>query len=136
MAANVGRTIILRWGDGSPLPAVAGIREKSVTLAGEAIDITNDDSAGWRTLLTVPSTQSVEITCSGVATDDVLKTAYFSGDRTGTAEFVYSDSSYITGTFYLQEYSETGAHDDAITFEATFASSGVVTYYTAGGSPV
>jgi TP901-1 family phage major tail protein len=128
MAAGAGRTIIVRWGTGSPLPAVAGLREKGITLGGEAIDITNDSSLGWRELLNVPSTQSVDLSCSGVAMDDTLRDVWFNGNRMGSAEFVYPDGGIVSGTFYLQEYSDTGAHDDAITFEATFASSGSVTY--------
>jgi TP901-1 family phage major tail protein len=134
MAAGAGRTIIFRWGTGSPLPAVAGLREKGVTLGGEAIDITTDSSLGWRELLDVPSTQSVDLSCSGVTMDDVLRNAWFNGERMGSAEFVYPDGGVISGTFYLQEYSDTGSHEDAITFEATFASSGTVTYVS--GSPV
>jgi TP901-1 family phage major tail protein len=133
MAAQVGRTITVRWGDASPIPTVAGIREKSVTLAGEAVDITNDDSDGWRALLDAAQVNSVEIACSGVVINDDLRTAWFagadgSGERMAPAEFEYSDGGLIAGTFYLQEYTETGNHDDAITFEATFMSNGAVTY--------
>ncbi len=131
MAAIVSRSIIVRWGDGSPMPAVAGITEKSIALSGEAIDITNDDSSGWRELLATPQMQSVEISCSGVALDDTLRAAYFNTDRMSTADFTYPDGAVVAGTFYLQEYSETGSHDGAVTFEATFASSGVVTYAAA-----
>jgi TP901-1 family phage major tail protein len=133
MTANVGRTIVVRWGDASPIPAVAGIREKSITLAGEAVDITNDDSAGWRQLLDAAQVNSVEISASGVLIDDTLRTAWFagadgSGERMAPAEFEYSDGGIVSGTFYLQEYSETGNHDGEITFEATWMSNGVVAY--------
>lgn len=133
MTANVGRTITVRWGDASPIPDVAGIREKSVTLAGEAVDITNDDSNGWRQLLDAAQVNAVDISCSGVLLDDTLRTAWFagadsSGERMAPAEFEYPDGGRIAGTFFLQEYSETGNHDGEITFEATFASNGAVTY--------
>lgn len=128
MTANVGRTVKVRWGAASPLPLVAGIREKSVTMSGEAVDITNDDSGGWRELLDVAGTNAVEIACSGVALNDDLREAWFNGERMAAAEFEYPDGGIITGTFYLQEYAETGAHDDAVTFEATFASNGIVLY--------
>jgi TP901-1 family phage major tail protein len=140
MTANVGRTIIVRWGDASPIPAVAGIREKSVTVSGEPVDITNDDSAGWRQLLDAPQMNTVEISASGVALNDTLRTAWFagaaiaSGTRMAPAEFEYplegaqTVPALIAGTFYLQEYSETGNHDGEITFEATWVSNGVVTY--------
>jgi TP901-1 family phage major tail protein len=143
MTANVGRTIIVRWGDASPIPAVAGIREKSVTVSGEPVDITNDDSAGWRQLLDAPQVNTVEISASGVALNDTLRQAWFSGAAIGSgtrmapAEFEYplegaqTNPAVISGTFYLQEYSETGNHDGEVTFEATWVSNGAVTY-TAG----
>jgi TP901-1 family phage major tail protein len=137
MPANVGRTILVRWGDTpTPPPVVAGLREKSITLAGEAVDITNDDSDGWRQLLDAAQVNSVEIAGSGVLVNDRLRKAWFdgadgSGERMAPAEFEYSDGGKIAGQFYLQEYSETGNHDGEITFEATFVSNGAVTY-TAG----
>lgn len=133
MAANVGRTITVYWGNESPQPAVAGIREKTVTLSGEAVDITNDDSDGWRQLLDAAQVNSVDISCSGVALDDTLRADWVTGavspgSRMQPATFEYFDGAIITGTFYLQEYSETGNHDGEITFEATFVSNGPVIY--------
>jgi predicted secreted protein len=139
MAANVGRTITVYWGDDSPQIAVAGIREKGITLSGEAVDITNDDSNGWRELLDAPQMNTVELSASGVLLNDTLRQDWFSGasatgSRMQAATFEYpletgdATPARITGNFYLQEYAETGNHDGEITFEATFASSGVVTY--------
>jgi predicted secreted protein len=104
-----------------------------VTLSGEAVDITNDDSNGWRALLDAAQINSVEITASGVLTDDTLRADWFSGASVAGARmqpttFEYSDGGTITGTFYLQEYAETGNHDGEITFEATWMSNGPVVY--------
>lgn len=133
MTANVGRTITVYWGNESPQPAVAGIREKSITLSGEAVDITNDDSNGWRQLLDAAQVNGVEISASGVLLDDTLRADWFAGAsatarRMQPATFEYPDGGTVAGTFYLQEYSETGNHDGEITFEATWMSNGVVTY--------
>ena len=133
MAANVGRTITVFWGTESPQPAVAGIREKSVTLSGEPVDITNDDSNGWRQLLDAAGVNGVEISASGVALDDTLRADWFAGAsatarRMQPAAFEYPGGGKISGNFYLSAYSETGAHDGEITFEATFMSSGAVIY--------
>jgi TP901-1 family phage major tail protein len=133
MTAAVGRTITVYWGNESPQPAVAGIREKGITVSGEAVDITNDDSNGWRELLDAAQVNGVEISCSGVLLDDVLRAdmvagASATGRRMQAATFEYPDGGTVAGTFYLQEYSETGNHDGEVTFEATFMSNGVVTY--------
>lgn len=136
MAANVGRTINVYFGFESPANLVAGIREKTVTLSGEAVDITNDDSDGWRQLLDVAQINSVDIACSGVAINDELRAHWFAGAsatgrRMQDVTFQWGDGAELTGDFYLQEYSETGPHDGEITFEATFVSNGVVTYTAA-----
>lgn len=133
MSGIVGRTITVYWGNESPQPAVAGIQEKTVSLSGEAVDITNDDSNGWRQLLDAAQVNTVEISCSGVMLDGVLRADWFAGasatgSRMQSATFEYPDGGIIAGTFYLQEYSETGQHDEAVTFEATFVSHGSVTY--------
>lgn len=142
MTGNAGRTINLYWGSESPQPLVAGLREKGITVNGEPIDLTNDDSNGWRELADIAQINSVDIPCSGVLVDDTLRADMFAGasatgSRMQSATFEYplesgqTTPATITGTFYLQEYSETGPHDGEITFEATFVSNGVVTY-TAG----
>lgn len=133
MTAIVGRTINVYWGNESPQPLVAGIREKGIELNGEAVDVTNDDSNGWRELLDAAQINMVNIPCSGVLLDDTLRADWFAGAtatarRMQDAAFEYPDGGTITGTFYLAEYSETGTHDGEVTFEATFQSNGAVTY--------
>lgn len=133
MVANVGRTTHIYRGTASPQALVAGVREKTVSLAGDPVDITNDDSLGWRQLLDIAGINSVEISCSGVALDGVLRAQWYSGSSTTGARmqpttFRYPDGGEVTGNFYLSAYSETGVHDKEITFEGTFMSSGTVTY--------
>lgn len=124
MAARIGRKIKLRW-NGAEIP---GVREKGITLNGEAVDVTADDSNGWRELLADPAENQVEISLSGVTKTHTLKTDWFAGTRTRSAEIEYDDGSKITGTFYMSNHSETGTYNDAATFEATLQSTGVVTF--------
>lgn len=147
MAAHVGRLRVLRRGAavGSPpvVPAVAGIREVGLEVAGEPVDVTNNDSSGWRTLIDAAQVSSVNIPVSGVRLDDTLLNAWVSGAAPGSGtrlantvfEFALESGettpAQISGNFYLSEYSETGAHDGEITFDATFMSAGAVVY-TAG----
>jgi len=126
MVARAGRRIKFRWG--TPPAEIPGVREKGVTLNGEAIDVSADDSNGWRELLTDPAEQQVDISLSGVTKVHTLKVDWFAGSRTKSAEIEYDDGAKISGTFYLSNYTETGVYNDAATFEATLQSSGVVTY--------
>lgn len=139
MTANVGRTILLYWGDESPQPLVAGLREKGISPSGDPVDITDSDAAGWRELLDAAGVNSVDLPASGVVVDDTLRADWFAGAsqqgrRMQAATFEYpleqgqTTPARITGTFYLSSYTETGAHDGEITFDATFMSSGPVTY--------
>lgn len=124
MAAKLGRTAALTWG-GS---AIGGVKEKGVTINGSAVDITDDNDSGWRTLLTVPGSRSVDITVSGVTKTDALKQDVFNGTTTKALTLTYTDGGVLSGTFYLDPYEDTGPMDDAITYSATFSSSGAVTY--------
>lgn len=128
MAASAGRQISINWGNTSPATLLEGIREKGVELGGEPIDITSDDDDGWRTLLALPSQNEVNISISGVTKDDTLKAAWFSGDRTEECAIEFADGSTIVGSFFLATYNETGTYNEAVTFEATLQSSGVIVY--------
>jgi predicted secreted protein len=124
MAARVGRKIKFRW-NGQEIP---GLREKGITLNGEAVDVSADDSNGWRELLADPAENQVDISLSGVTKNHALKADWFAGTRTRTAEIEYDDGTILSGTFYLSTYSDTGVYNDAGTFEATVMSTGVVSY--------
>src|SRR5262245_19834209 len=115
MAAKVGRKIKFRWG--TPPAEIPGVREKGVTLNGEGIDVTGDDSDGWRELLSEPAQNQVEISLSGVTKSHALKVDWFAGTRTKLAEVEYADVAKITGSFFLSNYAETGTYNDAATFE-------------------
>lgn len=128
MTANAGRTIELTWGG----VAIPGVREKSVALNGEAIDITSDDSLGWRELLSDnPAENQVNISLSGVTKTFALKQDWFANDRMKAVTITYPDGSVLSGNFYMANYTDTGPYNDAITFETELQSSGVVAY----GSP-
>ena len=121
-----GRAVQFRW-DGA---IIKGVREKGITLNGEAINVTSDEDNGWRTLLDVSAEDSVDISLSGVTKDDILRAAYFGGAaaRTKTATITYPNGAVISGTFYLQNFQETGPYNDAMTFTATLQSSGEASY--------
>lgn len=128
MVANVGRAVTFLWGDASPQEEILGVREKGIKLNGEPVDVTSDDSDGWRELLTVAAENQVDVSLQGVTKDATLRAAWF-GDRTAAVTLTYPDAGgTITGTFYLASYNETATYNDAIAFEAELQSSGVVTY--------
>ncbi|MFP4539286.1 MAG: phage tail tube protein, partial [Dichotomicrobium sp.] len=125
---DTGRAIKLYWGDDSPQPLVAGVREHGIAFAGEAVDVTDKDDDGWRTLLSKAQTRSVDISISGVADDDTLRADTYEDNRLQAFTLEFHDGAQISGNAYLSGYTETGPHDGEITFEATLMTSGAVTY--------
>lgn len=127
-----GRSCTVKRG---AVPAlIAGVRTKSFSINGEPIDITNDDDTGIRTLMEEPGELSMEISVSGVVKSDTLRAeALNTTDRTQLTEFGFPGTvaGKIAGQFYLASYSETGEYKGATTFEATFQSSGALTYTAA-----
>lgn len=127
MTASIGRSYTIKKNN----TAIAGVRTKSLSINHEPVDITTDDEDGFRTLLSEVGESSFEISVDGVTKDSVLFDA-----ATGSASKLLTDitidhpNGVITGDVYLASYEETGAYNDAITFSATFQSSGTWTVGT------
>lgn len=119
-----GRDLTLTWNGA----AIAGCREKSITINGEPIDVTSDDDSGWRNVLESPAQKQVDLSISGVTKSHVLKTDWSGDNRTRAVVITYPDGSTISGNFFLSDYSESGAYNDAVTFDATLMSDGTVTF--------
>ena len=130
MSANSGRKIVIKVGG----TAIAGAKEKSFSANGEAVDITSDDDQGFRTFLPEAGNMMIDISLSGVAAGDALRTIATSPSLTGrlmtnvTLEFPdETATTTITGNFYLASYEESGSTTDQITFSASLQSSGAWT---------
>ena len=75
MAEYKGSAITFTWNGA----AVGAVRQTDLNLSGEPIDVTSNNSSGWRTLLTVSAEDQVSITVSGLTdTISVLKSDFFS----------------------------------------------------------
>jgi len=121
---TLGRKIILKWNG----TTIAGVREKGVACAGEAINVSDDDADGVRQLLSEAAEDTVDISLSGVLKSDVLAAAWFNKQRMGTVEITYPNGRVIAGDFWLASYNETGAYNDATTFEGSLQNSGTITF--------
>ena len=119
-----GRAVTFTWNGAT----VKGVREKGITMNGEAINVTSDEDSGWRTLLDVSAEDSIDISLSGVTKDDVLANAYLTGNRTGVAVLTYPSGRVIEVDAFLANYAETGPYNNAVTFTATINSTGLPRY--------
>ena len=127
MTAGVGRNVTLTWGGSG----ISGVKEKSLSLNNEPIDITSDDDAGWRNILGTPGQKQVELKVSGVTKDRDLMADWFLSALTQAVMLTYENGATIAGQFFLSEYSDKGNFKDAVSFDATLMSTGAIVY-TAG----
>lgn len=126
MAAEYGREVALTWNSA----AILGVREKSLTIAGEPVNVTSDEDSGVQTLLDIDAEKAVTIELSGVTKDTILRTAKMTGGAAlqETVTLTYDNGDVLSGTFHLANYSEGQPYNDAVTFTATLMSNGAVTY--------
>lgn len=129
MAGFNGRELTFDW-DSTTL---ASVQTRGVTMSNELVDVTTDDDSGWRTFLETPGLKSVDITLSGITSDEVLIAEFFNAAPTGETLQASLPSSLaspgnFTGTYMLQSLETSGDHDGAVEFSASFVSSGAITY--------
>ena len=130
MAAQKGRSLTVKKGG----TTIAGVQTKSISYAGEPIDITGDDDAGYRTLLGNPGLETLDISCEGVTKDTVLRgLSLNSGGTTQATDWslLFPNGDTITGNFNISSYEENGVHNDAIKFTMSLVSSGAWVYTAA-----
>lgn len=130
MAANVGRKLVVSK---NAVP-VAGARNKSISTAMAAIDITSDDDLGYRTFLDEAGEASIDISLDGVFKDDTFRLQINDSgliQELTDITLTYPNGDEISGNFFLSSYEETGTYNDAISFTLSLQSSGQWTFTAA-----
>lgn len=115
-----------------------GINSKSIAVAKEPIDITTDEDNGYRLLLDVAGTKTLDISFSGVTKDVALRGIIMTegGQMLTDIEIEFpidgaqtTTGDKISGDFFFNGYTENGGGSDgAIEFDGTLQSSGEWTY--------
>lgn len=137
MAFN-GRELTVDW-DATTL---VGIRSRGLSGSAEAVDVTTDDSLGFRTLLAEPGVVSAEISVAGITNDETLIAAMYTATvagRTLTEATVNLPSALaVPGTIvfdaFISAFEITGEHDGSVEFTATLMSSGSIAYTASAAS--
>src|SRR6056297_2319946 len=111
MAAEYGRKVAFTWDSSS----VLGVREKSLTINGEPVNVTSDEDSGVQRLLGEDAETSVQIELSGVTKDSILREAKIAGGASLQADvsLTYTDTGELAGTFHLGAYSEGQPYNEA-----------------------
>jgi TP901-1 family phage major tail protein len=129
MAAVAGRFVRVQIGTTD----VAGARSDSFQSNREHIDITDKDDESVRALLDdALASMSKTLSCSGILKGTAL--IEWDEDETDvlkTLNFIVAGVGTYSGQFGLASFSIGGEHEDAATFEATFESSGAISFTVA-----
>ena len=144
MAAQKGKDVLIKINTTSTTyVTIGGLRSSSITLNDEAVDITNKDSGGTRTLLAGAGVNSISISGSGVFTDsttEVLVRTTFAGQQNtsdGTSgqtpayknfKFEIPDLGSYTGAFQITSLEYAGEYNGETTYSMSFESAGYITF--------
>ncbi|MEM7619767.1 MAG: phage major tail protein, TP901-1 family [Pseudomonadota bacterium] len=141
MAAQLGRNLVLRIGDGgSPtenFTTIAGMQTKSFTInAGEPADISDSESANqWQEMLEGAGYKSIEFSGDGVfkdaTSDETLRSKVIPQQLKTNYQIVVPDFGTYEGPFIITSLEYSGEHQDVITFSASFVSAGEITWSAA-----
>lgn len=123
-----GRSLIIKFGS----TVIAAVTTKTVNHQKEAVDVTTDDSLGWRTLLPETGLRQIDLEVEGIATIDnyedfLLK---WNGNTHSSVTIEHPNGSTETGSFFLSNLTKTGTHNESVGFTASLQSSGAISYAT------
>ena len=134
MAAQKGAALLLKINTtGSTFVTVAGLRSTSITLNDEAVDVTNKDSSGNRTLLADGGVFSLSVSGSGVFTDQTTEETMRAAMNASTFknfQVLIPDFGTYTGAFMVSSLEYSGEYNGEVTYSVSLESSGAITYAT------
>ena len=130
MGAQKGKDLLLKvdqTGSGSYV-TVAGLRSKRISFGAEAVDVTDQGSAGqWRELLDGAGVKRANLAGSGIfkdaASDGVVRTIFFNGSVRDW-QVVVPDFGTIAGPFQVTALEYGGNHDGEVVYELAMESAG------------
>lgn len=134
MAAQLGRNFLLKVGDGGSPAAyttVGGFRTKTFGSSGSIAETTNQDSGGYRDLLSAAGVLSYTFSGSGTFLDDVAFGTVNTNHRARTAndyQIVVTGLGTYEGQFVVTDLRFAGEHDGEVTFDITLESAGNVAF--------
>lgn len=104
MAAQLGLNVKIMLDDAV---ICSGITGKKIKYNGDPVDITTDDGAGFRELLSQCDTRSIDISVEGIAKSAVIKSLILDDSRLVDGVYVlFETGERIQSTFYISGYEE------------------------------
>ena len=134
MAAQLGKSLLLKINISGTMTTLGGMRSTSMTLNDEMVDITNKDSGSQRFLLAAGGISSMSITASGVFTDSTAETTLRSKFATSTFEsynIIIPDLGTYASKFQITSLEYSGEYNGEATYSVSLESTEAVTFSAA-----
>jgi TP901-1 family phage major tail protein len=113
---------------------IAGIRSKEISFSSEGIDITNQDSDEWMTMLDKAGIRSVSISGSGVYNAGTafksVRDKFLANSLVCLMFVDVIQSEIIEGCFKITEFTFSGDYDAEASFSISAESSGQINIFT------
>ena len=132
MAAEKGSAFLLKIGSGGATPTyatIAGLKTTQLSVNGDAVNITNKDSGGWRQLLSGAGVRSVSVSGAGIFTGssaEVQLRGMALGGTIAGYELSFESGERMQGQFLVTRLEYAGDYNGERNYTLALESSGVV----------
>ncbi|MEZ5709000.1 MAG: phage tail protein [Blastomonas sp.] len=133
MTAEKGSAFLLKIGNGEDpvvYQTVAGLRTTQLSINGEAVNITNKASGGWRDLLSGAGIRSVSVAAAGLFLGSVAEGRIKTHALAGTIddyELSFESGETLRGRFLVVRLDYSGDYNGERNYTLALESSGQVT---------
>ena len=132
MGVEKGSAFLLKIGNGA-VPVVystiAGLRTTQLSVSGEAVNVTNKDSGGWRDLLAGAGVRAVSVSAAGIFTGSAgearLRSHALGGDI-DDYELSFESGERMRAKFLVTRLDYAGDYNGERNYTLTLESSGPV----------
>jgi len=132
MPAQKGSAFLLKIANGATPPVyqtVAGLRTTQMSINGDTVNITSNESGGWRELLSGAGVRSVSVAASGIflgsAAEEQVRASALAG-LIDAYELSFEDGQKLRGRFLIQRLDYSGDFNGERNYAVSLESSGAV----------
>jgi len=132
MPAQKGSAFLLKIANGATPPVyqtVAGLRTTQMSINGDTVNITSNESGGWRELLSGAGVRSVSVAASGIflgsAAEEQVRASALAG-LIDSYELSFEDGQKLRGRFLIQRLDYSGDFNGERNYALSLESSGAV----------